>query len=82
MRDAGRFEHADHFQAGVTGGHTVEEALTGAEYHRVHLEVDLVDQTGPDRLPGARGTARDGNGTVTGGLAGLPMADSIPSLTK
>lgn len=38
MRNAGRLEHTDQFQAwGATGGQAVEKALTGAQNDWVHL---------------------------------------------
>src|SRR6202034_4906199 len=59
VNNARGFEHPVEFQGGPACLEAVEESLTRAEDHCVHLKIDLVDKACRDRLPGARGSPRD-----------------------
>lgn len=61
---------------------TVEQALAGAEYHRTHLQVDLIDQAGPDGLPGAGRAAGYRDGPVASGCLGSGVSGLDPSVMK
>jgi hypothetical protein len=64
-------QHADEVQLGDAGLEAVEQAFTSPEDHRRHLQVDLVDDAGLDRLPGARGAPGDRDVLPAGGRLGL-----------
>jgi hypothetical protein len=50
---AGSLEHAHQLELQLSRLEAVEKPLPRAEDHRGHLEVDLVDQPGPEGLLGA-----------------------------
>lgn len=63
---------------GLAGLEPVEQALTRTEYHRADLKIDLIDQTGCDRLSCARGSSCDGDGASTGRRLGLGVGGVDP----
>ena len=60
----------------------LEEATTGAEQDRHHVDAEFVGQARTEHVPGNGDAADDHDRPVTGGAGRLATADSRPSVTK
>jgi hypothetical protein len=82
MGDARGVDHLHGLEFGALRAHLVEQPNSVAEQYGDEVDLELVEQSGPDELPDDVGTTAEDDIPVPCDRLGLRQGASMPSVTK